>query len=297
MVHDAQCPFESLANARRLSRFHTPHANHLGPFVAAVEHRHELDQVAHQPGLVAFAPQLVVDAVETFRGGVLPLPARFFSDNCAPVDQPRNQRRCCANIHASSRRDLVGARRLPEVDHREIDAALGFGKALQMAAEVLGVVVDQRHQIFQELAQRPMPCKRGDDDQQTGTAAGQNLEGLDVASRLLVAADHAPETPAVIRTQRFQFKDPEQLEEWLVRIIQSLEPTGRGGQQHESRLHLQHFAKLPAEIIVDIPVQGLQVLDHENDLPVQPIHRLQKGCASTPLDVRVTPPSGQIGVG
>ena len=144
-VAGGQRPFESLTNGRRLRRLHTPLANHLGQFVAAVEHRHELDEVAHQPGLVAFAPQLVVDAIEMFRGGVLPLPARSLCDNCAPVDQPCDQRRCGANVHASSRRDLVGARRLPEVDHREIDTALGLGKDLQMAAEVLGVVVDQRH--------------------------------------------------------------------------------------------------------------------------------------------------------
>ena len=148
-----QRSLESLANNRRLFRFHPPHTNHLGQFVVVVEHRHEQDQVAYEPCLVAFASQLVINAVETFRGGVLPLPARSFHENCAPVDQPRYQRRYGAHVHASSCRNLLGARRPPEVDHREIDAALGLGKVLQMAAEVLCVIVDQRHQLFQELAQ------------------------------------------------------------------------------------------------------------------------------------------------
>ena len=296
-VAGGQCPFESLANGPRLRSLRTPRANHLGQLVAAVEHRHELDEVAHQPGLVAFASQLVVDAVETFRGGVPPLPARPFRDDCAPVDQPRDQRRCGANVHAGSRRDLLGARRLPEVDHCEIDAALGLGEDLQMAAEVLGVVVDQRHQIFQEPAQRPMPCEGRDDDQQAGAATGQNPKGRDRAIRLLVAADHVPEAPAGIRIQRLQLDDPEQLEERPLRIVQSLEPTGRGGQQHDSRLRLQRLAKPPAEIIADVAAQGLQVLDHEDDPPVQPIGRLEKGGARTLLDVRVPPPGGQVGVG
>ena len=152
-VAGGQRQLKSLANRRRLCRLHKPRASYLSEFVAVVKHRHELDQVAYQPGLVAFASQLVIDAVETFRGGVLPFPARPFYENGAPVDQPRDQCRDGTNVHASSSRDLAGARRLPEVDHREVDAALGLGKALQMVAEVLRVVVDQRHQIFQELTQ------------------------------------------------------------------------------------------------------------------------------------------------
>ena len=140
-------------NRRRFRRLHAPRAGHVGQFVTAVEHRHELDQVAYQIGLVAFAPQLVVDAVETFRGGVLALPASPFHENYAPVDQPRDQCRYGADVLARSRRDLLSARRLPEVDHREIDAALRLRKVLQVAAEVLRVVVDERHQLFQELAQ------------------------------------------------------------------------------------------------------------------------------------------------
>ena len=141
-----------------------------------------------------------------------------------------------------------------------------------------------------------MPCKRRDDDEQAGAAAGQNPQGLDLATRLLLTADHVPEAPAGVRAQRFELDDPEQLEERPLRIVQSLEPTGRGGQQHDSRLRLQRLAKLPAEVIADIAAERLQVLDHEDDPSVQPVRRLQKGSARTLLDVRVAPPSGQIGV-
>ena len=62
------------------------------------------------------------------------------------------------------------------------------------------------------------------------------------------------------------------------------------------RVRLQRLAKLPAEIVVDVTAQGLQVLDHEDELPAQPIRRLQNGNARMPLNIRVTPPGGQIGV-
>ena len=54
-VAGGQRPLKSLANRRRLCRLREPRASHISEFVAAVKHRHELDQVAYQPGLVAFA--------------------------------------------------------------------------------------------------------------------------------------------------------------------------------------------------------------------------------------------------
>ena len=141
-----------------------------------------------------------------------------------------------------------------------------------------------------------MPCKRGDNDQQAGVATGQNLERFNLATRLRVTTDHVPETPARIRIQRSQIKDAEQLEERLCRIIQPFESTDRGGEQHDSSFRLQRLAKLPAEVLVNVAAQSLQVLDHEDKPLAQSIRRLQNGSARMSLNVRVTPPSGQIGV-
>ena len=132
--------------------------------------------------------------------------------------------------------------------------------------------------------------------QQAGAATGQNLERFDLATRLRVTTNHVPEAPARIRIQRSQINDAEQLEERLRRIIQPCESTGRGGEQHDSRFRLQRLAKLPAEVLVDVAAQSLQVLDHEDKPLAQSIRRLQNGRARLSLNVRVTPPSGQIGV-
>ena len=141
-----------------------------------------------------------------------------------------------------------------------------------------------------------MPCERGDDDQQAGVTARQNPERRDLAIRLRVAADHVPEAPARIDIQRLQINDAEQLEERLRRIIQPFEPTGRGGEQHDLRFRLQRLAKLPAEVLVDIAAEGLQVLDHEDKPPAQPIRRRQNGRLRLLLNIGVTPPNDQIGV-
>ena len=93
-----------------------------------------------------------------------------------------------------------------------------------------------------------------------------------------------------------QINDAEQFEERLRRVVQSCELTGRGSKQHDLRFRLQHFAKPPAEIFIDGAAQGLQVLDHEDKRLAQPIRRLQDGGVRTLLNVRVVPPSGQIGV-
>ena len=141
-----------------------------------------------------------------------------------------------------------------------------------------------------------MPRKHGDDDQQAGVAAGENAEGCDLATCLRVIADHVPEAPARVGIQRLQVNDAKQLEERLRRFVEPLEPTGRGGKQHDPRFQLQRLAKLPAEILAGFAAQGLQVLDHEDKLPAQPIRRLQNGSARTFFDVRVAPPGSQVGV-
>ena len=85
---------------------------------------------------------------------------------------------------------------LPKINHREIHAAFDTGQDLQVTAKILGMVVDQCHQFFHQLAQRPMLRELGDDDQKAGTATSQNFERPDSIIAHLVAGGDLPQTAA-----------------------------------------------------------------------------------------------------
>ena len=230
--------FDPLANGCRLHRFGAEHVGQVRQLVAAVEDRHEADQVLHDGRFVAFAPQLVVDAIEALGGGVTPLATGSFYGDGAAVDEPAKHGRDGAHVHRGARRDLAGARRPPEIDRRQIDPALGPGQALQVAAKILCVVVDQRHQFVHQAAQGAMPREFRDDDQQAGAAAGEDLQGPDFAIAPAVPGDRAPQAPAGLPVQRLQGDLPEQFEEGLACVVQRREAAGGGGQQYDPGLRL-----------------------------------------------------------
>ena len=290
----AHRPLDPFANSRPLRRLLLQHAEHLGQFAAAVEHRHEADQMLHDGGLAALAAQLEVDAVETLRRGVQPLPAFAFRGYRTSADEPPEHGRYDPNAQARPRRDLAGARRPPEIDNRQINAALGLPQSLQKAAEILGVLIDQLHQLFQQFAHRSAPREPGENRQQTGAAPGKYLQRSDLPPVHVVAGGHFPKPPAAFRVQRLQIDDAEQLEERLPRIVQPLETTGSRGQQHDAGLRLKLLAQLPAEIVIRVGAQRLQVLDHERKLLSQAVRRFQDGCAGALFEQKIPArPRGQ----
>ena len=206
---------------------------HFRHFIIGIEYDQEQDQIPHDSRFVTFAPQLVVDAVEAFRGNIQPLLAASFHGNRTSIDQPPEQGRYGSDVHAGAGRDLAGARWPPEIDHREIDAAFGFCEIFQVGAKILGMVVDQTDQIFHQLAQGSMLCEPCDDDQETGVAAGQDLQRPDLPPTYRVAADRLPQASAVFGIQRIQADDSEQLEEGFTCIIQPLETAGGGSEQDD----------------------------------------------------------------
>ena len=255
-----------------------------------------MDQVADDRSFVAFAPQLVVDAVETFRGRIHPLSAAPFDYHRTAFDEPPEQGRYGSNVHACPRGDLSSGRWPPEVDYREIDSALGLREHLQMSAEVLCVIVDQLHQLLHQLAQRSVPREFGDDNQEARAAAGQNLQRPDLAFGHRVAAHHSPQAVTLLGIQRLQTDDSEQLEERFPCIVQPLEATGGGGEQDDLGFRLQHLAKFPAEIAIHLPADRLQVLHHEDKLFAEPIRRLQDNRAGALLELPAAPLGRQGGV-
>ena len=92
-------PLDSLTDGWRLHRLPSQPSGHPRQFIIGIKHRHEVDQVAHDGCLVAFATQLVVDAVQTLCGRVDALPAVSFHDDCAPLnDEPSEQGRYGSNV-------------------------------------------------------------------------------------------------------------------------------------------------------------------------------------------------------
>ena len=285
---------DSFSNGWLLSCFFADLTDHICQFRSAVECGHEANQVLYDRSLVALPAQFVVDAVQTLRSGVPPLPAASFDANRSPVDEPAEHSGHDSDVQAGTCRDFSGARRLPQIDYREIDAALGLGDALQVTAEILGMVVDQRHQLLHQLAQRPVARELRHDDQKARVAAGKYLQRSDLALDHLVAADHIPQAPALAGIQRLKAEGAEQLEERLRRIVQRLEPTGGGGEKHDLRFRLQHRPQLPSEVVIHVPAEVLQVLDHEHDLAPQPVRRVQHRGAGAQIEILASPPSSQV---
>ena len=85
-----------------------------------------------------------------------------------------------------------------------------------MAAEVLGVIVDQRHKFFHQPSQRPVLREPGDNDQKAGAAPGQDLDRSDLAPTRRIPADSPPQPVAFVGAQRLQLNNPKQLEERLL---------------------------------------------------------------------------------
>ena len=266
-------------------------------FLVAVEHRHEADQALHHGRLVAFAPQLVVDAVKPFGSGVEPLASAPLRGDRATLDEPPEHGRDDADVQGGARRDFARGRRAPEIDRREIDAAFGPGQPLQMASKVFRVVVDQRHQFVHQLAQGPVPCESGDDHQQARAAAGQDFERPDAPCAPVAAACRLPQALAVLGVQRSQGDRAEQFEEGLARVLQSPETAGGGGDQHDPGFGLQRLAQPPPEIVVHALAQRLKVLDHEDQTSVEAFRRLQNGGAGAVCELALAPAGLQVGMG
>ena len=292
-------PLDAFANGGGSGCLQAKRIEQFLQFLVAVGPRHEADQALHHGRLVAFAPQLVVDPVEP-GGGVAPLASAPLHGDHAALGEPPEHGRDDADVQGGARRDFAGGRQLaqvPEIDRREIDAAFGPGQPLQMASKVFRVVVDQRHQFVQQLAQGPVPCEPGDDHQQARVAVGQDFERPDAPCAPVAAAGRLPQAPAILGVQRSQGDRAEQFEEGLARVLQSLETAGGGGDQHDPGFGLQRLAQPPPEIVVHALAQRLKVLDHEDQTSVEAFRRLQDSGAGAIRELALAPAGLQVGMG
>ena len=112
-----------------------------------------MDQISHNRRRGALAAQLVVDTVKRFRNAIQSLPARTFKFDHTPADQSSQHSRYGPNLHTCTRRNLASARRLPQINQREIHAAFNPAQGLQMTAKILGMIVNHRNQFLHQLAQ------------------------------------------------------------------------------------------------------------------------------------------------
>ena len=218
------------------------------------------------------------------RGDIGTLSAVTFNDDRAPLDEPAEHGRYDSNVETRPRRDFSGGRRLPEIDQREIDAAFGLCDSFEMAAKILGVVVDQPYQVFHQLTQGTVLCKPADDDQEARVATRQDLQRPDFTFSDIVSRHHLPQATALAGIQGIHTHDTKQLEERMFHVLQFPKTTGGGGKKNDLGFRLQDSAELPAEVVVHVPTQRLQVFDHEHEPLAEPIGDLQDGRAGTVLE-------------
>ena len=87
---------------------------------------------------------------------------------------------------------------------------------------------------------------------------------------------------------------PEQLEERILRVVQPLETTGRGGEQDDLRFRLERLAQMPSEVFVHIGAQPLQVFDHDDQPLSKPVGNLKDGGSGTFIEFPLAPPRSQV---
>ena len=148
-----------------------------------------------------------------------------------------------------------------------------------MAAEILGMLVDQTNQFFHQPAERPMLREPGDDCKEPAIASGQDLERPDIACANSVTRHCLPKAAALFGCQRPQRYEPEQFEEGFLRILQLFEPAGCGCKQDHSRLGLESATELPSEVFIYIAAERLQVLDYQHQLHADALGHVQNGRA------------------
>ena len=117
--------------------------------------------------------------------------------------------------------------------------------------------------------------------------------GLILAVAHFVSADRFPQAAALVGVQGAQVDGAKELEEGFVGILDTVEPAGGRGEQHDLGLGLQDGAELPPEVPVDLVVQRLEVLDHEHQLSAQPVGGAEHGGAGQLLDPLFEPAAGQ----
>ena len=126
-----------------------------------------------------------------------------------------------------------------------------------------------------------------------GASPGQDLERPDFPSGHLVAAGDLPELAALFRGQRLEVDRPEHFEERLFGVIESREAGGGRCEQDDLRHRLEDAAKLPAKVCIDVLAKGLKVLDHQDQLSVQPVRGVQHRCLDVILQVLFAPALAQ----
>ena len=139
-----------------------------------------------------------------------------------------------------------------------------------------------------------MTFEFGDDNKETRIAAGEDLQCPDLAPAYGVATDRLPQAAALRRIQGLKTDDPEQLKEWILRVVQALETTGRRGEQDDLRFQLKRLAQLPTEIVVYVVTQSLQVFDHEYKSLSKPIGHVKNGGSGTFIEFPLAPPRSQV---
>ena len=135
--------------------------------------------------------QQVIDVVHAL-GQIVLLASRGASHNlrAAPLNETGEMRAAQARVESSAVRDLLCGCRLPQIGEREIDPPFLRRQRFEMAFEVFRVVVDQVVQLVHQLAKGQVRPETGHDHEQSGVAAGENLQRPNRLLRPGILAGH-----------------------------------------------------------------------------------------------------------
>ena len=237
------------------------------------------DEGLDQGVRTAVAAQQVVDVVQPL-GQVVLLAAEAAAGHLdhAPFDEAGELGAALAGVDPGALRDLPRGRRLPQVGQRQVDPPLLGGEGLNVAFEVLRMLVHEVEEIVHQLAEGEPRAEACHDGHEAGVAAGEDFQRPDRLARGGIAPETVSHsTCALLGVERFQRADPEQVVEGVVRMVDLGEAAGGAGEQDDARLGLEDLAQPPAGVAVrHVAEHHVQVLDHQHEPLVLAVGEVEK---------------------
>jgi len=125
------------------------------------------------------------------------------------------------------------------------------------------MIVNQVHQLFHQLAKRPIGGKPGEYGQKTRVATCENTDRPHVAGLQILIRHRLPQGVALLAVKRLQLVHGEQFVPCPAGMRDLIETGGCCPQQHDPRLVDQSVAQLPCRLRRDLLAQHIQVFDNQ----------------------------------
>ena len=135
---------------------------------------------------------------------------------------------------------------MPEVRKRHIDAPFLCWEGLDVALEILGVLVHQGQQVVHQAHKRTVRSEIRDHGDQSRAATCQDFEGANSLALSVASRDSAPESRALRGVQRFEPDGSEEIVERVFGLIDRFKSGCCTAEQDDPWLCLKHLAETPS---------------------------------------------------